>query len=113
MDCIFCKIAASDTSTDLIYQDDQIVAFNDLYPKAPHHVLIIPREHIATMNDLTDKHTNLAGTMINTAKKIAADLGIAEDGYRVLMNCNKHGGQEVYHLHLHLLGGRPMTWPPG
>lgn len=113
MDCIFCKIAAGDMPTEFIYQDEKIVAFNDLNPKAPHHILIIPRKHIATLNDLDNNDTLLVGQMVQTAKKLAVDLGIAEPGYRILMNCNEQGGQAVYHIHLHLLGGRALTWPPG
>lgn len=111
MTCIFCKVAQNETDTQLIYEDEKIVAFNDLRPKAPEHKLIIPREHIATLNDVNDEC--LIGHMLLTAKKIAKEIGIAEEGYRILMNCNKNGGQEIYHIHLHLLGGRQMNWPPG
>lgn len=114
MDCIFCKIIQGEMKSDIIYQDDKVIAFNDISPKAPRHVLIIPRKHIATLNDLNDTDdTELVGHMIQTAKRLAKDLGIARRGYRVLMNCNSEGGQDVYHIHLHLLGGRTMHWPPG
>jgi len=113
MDCLFCKIATGDIPTKLIYEDKQIVAFNDIAPQAPHHVLIIPRKHIATTNDLVAENNILIGDMMLVAKKIAASLNIADAGYRVLMNCNKNGGQAVYHIHFHLLGGRQMAWPPG
>ena len=113
MDCVFCKIASKEIDVEFLYEDDELVAFNDAAPKAPHHVLIIPKKHIATLNDLTDNDTMLAGNMIQKAKHIAAELGIAEDGYRVLMNCNKAGGQDVFHIHLHLIGGRQLHWPPG
>jgi len=113
MDCIFCKIVSKEIDATFLYEDDEVVAFNDANPKAPHHILIIPKKHIATMNDLGDDETQLIGKIMQTAKKIAADLNIAEDGYRVLMNCNKGGGQEVFHIHLHLLGGRQLSWPPG
>jgi histidine triad (HIT) family protein len=113
MDCIFCKISSGEMSTDLIYEDDKVIAFNDIDPKAPRHVLIIPRKHIATLNDATNKETELLGHIITVAAKIADDLGIAESGYRVMFNCNKDGGQAVYHIHLHLLGGRALHWPPG
>lgn len=113
MDCLFCKIAKGELDTDFVHQDDQVVAFNDINPQAPHHILIIPRKHIATINDLNEEDTKLVGHIIQTAKKIAHDLGIAENGYRSVFNCNNGGGQEVYHIHLHLLGGRQMTWPPG
>src|SRR3989338_8396462 len=97
MTCIFCKIAKGELNTPFIYEDEKIVAFNDLHPKAPEHKLIIPKEHIATLNDVNDEC--LLGHMILTAKKIAKEIGIAKEGYRVLMNCNKGGGQEVYHIH--------------
>lgn len=113
MDCLFCKIAKGEINSDVIYEDDKLIAFNDIHPKAPHHVLIIPRKHIATLNDVENNDTELLGSIVQTAKNIAKKLGIAEQGYRILMNCNKEGGQEVYHLHLHLIGGRKMTWPPG
>ena len=113
MDCLFCKIANGDIKTNFIHSDEQIVAFNDIAPQAPHHILIIPRKHIATINEFTPNDTLLLGQLMQTAKKIAADLKIADDGYRLLMNCNKQGGQAVYHIHFHLLGGRQMHWPPG
>lgn len=113
MDCLFCKIASGEIPTTLVHHDENIVAFNDIAPQAPHHILIIPRLHIATINALTDKNTLLIGEMMQVAKKIAVGLNIADDGYRVLMNCNKNGGQAVYHIHFHLLGGRQMGWPPG
>lgn len=113
MTCLFCKIASQEIPTKLIYEDDDIVAFNDIAPQAPHHVLIIPRKHIATANDITEMDTHLLGSMVQVAKKIANSLNIADSGYRFLMNCNQHGGQAVYHIHLHLLGGRQMGWPPG
>ncbi len=94
-------------------ETNTILAFNDISPKAPHHVLIIPKKHIATINDLSEGDTFVAGELIQTARKIAKERGIAEDGYRLIFNCNAHGGQEVYHIHLHLLGGRKLTWPPG
>ncbi|QLH42724.1 MAG: histidine triad nucleotide-binding protein [Coxiellaceae bacterium] len=112
-DCIFCKIANGEQPATIVYQDDQVVAFDDLYPKAPFHKLIIPRKHINTLNDANENDTKLLGHMMLVAQKMAMQLGIAEPGYRVLMNCNKGGGQVIYHLHLHLLGGRVMNWPPG
>lgn len=113
MDCLFCKIANKEMDSDIVYEDDKVVAFNDINPQAPHHVLIIPRIHIATLNDLNKEHNDVVGHIVNTAKKIAKNLGIDENGYRVLFNCNRDAGQAVYHIHLHLLGGRQMTWPPG
>jgi len=112
-DCIFCKIAAGDIPADKIYEDEHVVAFRDLGPQAPTHVLVIPRRHVATLNDLTEADAELVGRMYLAAKEVAKIDGIAEDGYRTVMNCNAAGGQTVFHLHLHLLGGRQMTWPPG
>jgi histidine triad (HIT) family protein len=108
MDCIFCKITQGTLPATIIYHDDQVVAFDDVYPKAPQHKLIIPKKHIATLNDLQEEDQHLIHHMVDIARKLAQDLGIAQSGYRVLMNCNPDGGQVVYHLHLHLLGGRPL-----
>lgn len=113
MDCLFCKFAKKEMDSDIVYEDDKVVAFNDISPQAPHHVLIIPHKHIATINDIGEEDNELIGHMVNVSKQLAKQLGIAERGYRVLMNCNDDGGQAVYHLHLHLLGGRAMAWPPG
>ena len=96
-----------------MYEEEKVVAFHDIAPKAPVHVLVIPRRHIATVNDTTEKDDELLGHMIQVAKKIAKEKEIADIGYRLLMNCNRGGGQAVYHIHLHLLGGRQMNWPPG
>lgn len=112
MDCIFCKIAKGEMG-ETIYEDDRVVAFNDIDPKAPHHILIIPRRHIPTINDISEKDNELIGHLVQVAKSIAKEKGIAEKGYRLLFNCNRDGGQAVYHIHLHLLGGRQMNWPPG
>lgn len=113
MTCIFCNIVSRELPSETIYEDDQVVAFKDLHPKAPHHLLIIPRKHIETLNDVPEEDTKLLGHMMQTAKKLAKQLNISENGYRVLMNCNKDAGQLVFHIHLHLLGGRTMHWPPG
>ena len=113
MDCLFCKIANKDIPAKICFENEQLVAFHDVNPQAPTHVLIIPREHIATMNDLDETNSAITSQMLLAAKQIAADLGHAEDGYRVVINCNASAGQTVFHIHLHLLGGRPMTWPPG
>lgn len=110
MDCIFCKIAAGTLPANIIYQDEEIIAFDDMYPKAPQHKLIIPRKHIATINDLSSEDESLVGRMILVAKKLATELEIAQNGYRISINCNKDGGQVVYHLHLHLMGGRSLYW---
>lgn len=112
-DCIFCKIAAGEIDSDIVHETDHIVAFRDLNPQAPTHVLIIPRRHIATINDLGESDTELVGRLYLAAKEIAAEAGLAEPGYRVVMNCNAGAGQSVFHVHLHLLGGRPFSWPPG
>ncbi len=112
-DCLFCKIVDGDINADIVFENDSLVAFRDINPKAPTHILLIPREHIATMNDLEDGHDTLAGELFLTAARIAADEGLADDGYRVVMNCNAAAGQSVFHIHLHLLGGRTMGWPPG
>lgn len=112
-DCIFCKIAAGEIDSDIVHETDHIVAFRDLNPQAPTHVLIIPRRHIATINDLAENDAELVGWLYLAAKKIAAEEGLAEPGYRVVMNCNAGAGQSVFHVHLHLLGGRAFSWPPG
>ena len=113
MNCFFCKIAQREVESDIIYEDKDITAFRDINPQAPSHVLIIPKKHIGTTNDADDEDALVLGKMTLVAKKIAHELGFAEDGYRTVMNCNGHGGQTVFHIHLHLLGGRQMGWPPG
>ena len=112
-DCIFCKIVAGDIPADIVYQDEYVLAFRDLNPEAPTHVLVISRKHISTLNDLTDADAELIGRMHLAAKAVAEQDGIAESGYRTLFNCNAGAGQTVFHIHLHILGGRQMTWPPG
>lgn len=113
MDCLFCKISKGEIPAKIIHQDEKIVAFDDINPQAPHHKLIIPRQHIATINDLKPEDNELIGSMINVAKNLASKLNIADEGYRLVFNCNAGGGQVVFHIHLHLLGGRRMHWPPG
>ena len=112
-DCLFCKMVAGEIKPDSVFEDDELLAFRDVNPQAPIHVLVIPKTHISTVNDLTPEHTGLVGRMYLAAQKIAADEGVAEPGYRLVMNCNSEAGQSVYHIHLHVLGGRPMAWPPG
>jgi len=112
-DCLFCKILAGEIPADIIYESDTAIAFRDISPKAPTHVVIIPRQHIATINDIDQEHEPVVGSLFSAAKAIAAREGLAEEGYRVTMNCNKAAGQTVFHLHLHLLGGRQFDWPPG
>ena len=112
-DCLFCKMVAGDIQPDIVFEDDEVLAFRDLNPQAPLHVLVIPKMHIATTNDLTPDTAGVVGKLYLAAKQIAADEGVAEPGYRMVMNCNAGAGQSVYHIHLHLLGGRPLGWPPG
>ena len=110
-DCLFCKIVAGEIPASKIYEDEDVLAFHDIGKQAPHHFLVNPKQHIATLNEANDAET--LGKLTLTASKIAKDLGFAEDGYRVVMNCNEDGGQTVYHIHLHCLAGRALTWPPG
>jgi histidine triad (HIT) family protein len=110
---IFSKIIRKEIPADIVFEDDDILAFRDINPQAPHHILLIPKKEIATINDVESDDAELIGKIIIRAKLIAKELGFAEDGYRLVFNCNKHGGQDVYHIHLHLLGGRQMKWPPG
>ncbi|MET3998385.1 histidine triad nucleotide-binding protein [Marinobacterium sp. MBR-109] len=112
MDCLFCKILEGEIPAERVYEDDQVIAFRDINPQAPFHCLIIPRKHIATLNDIADGDREVVGHMIQAASKIAQQQGFDQDGYRTVFNCNTHGGQTVYHIHLHLLGGKPMGWPP-
>ncbi|MET4161382.1 histidine triad (HIT) family protein [Marinobacterium sp. MBR-111] len=112
MDCLFCKILEGEIPAERVYEDDQVIAFRDINPQAPFHCLIIPRKHIATLNDIADDDREVVGHMIQAASKIAQRQGFDQDGYRTVFNCNTHGGQTVYHIHLHLLGGKPMGWPP-
>lgn len=113
MDCLFCKIASGEIPAKIIYRDDVMVAFDDINPQAPIHKILIPQKHITTTNDLETEDGELIAQMMQSAVKLAKQLNIATDGYRIVLNCNPKGGQSVYHIHLHLLGGRQMTWPPG
>lgn len=110
---IFSKIIRKEIPANIVFEDDEVLAFRDINPQAPTHILIIPKKPIATLNDLQPEDAPLIGKLYLVARQLASELGLAEDGYRTVFNCNRHGGQEVYHLHLHLLGGRQMTWPPG
>jgi len=112
-ECLFCKMVSGEIAPDKVYEDDDVLAFRDISPQAPLHVLIIPKEHIATLNDLEERHAAVLGKMYLVVKQIAKQEGVAEDGYRTVMNCNRDGGQAVYHIHLHMLAGRGMQWPPG
>lgn len=112
-DDLFIKIIDRDIPADIVYEDDEILAFKDIQPQAPTHILIIPKRRIATLNDLTPDDAPLIGRMVLVAQDIAHSAGLDEAGYRLVFNCNEGGGQSVYHIHMHLLGGRQMTWPPG
>lgn len=112
-DTLFAKIIRREIPADIVYEDDDVLAFRDVNPQAPQHVLFIPKRAIATLNDLTETDAVLIGKLVLTATRYAKDEGFAEDGYRCVINCNRDGGQSVYHLHLHLLGGRALAWPPG
>jgi histidine triad (HIT) family protein len=112
-DCLFCRIVDGDIPAEIIYQSDSAIAFRDINPQAPTHALIIPRRHISTINDLNAGDEELVGSLYLAAKEIALQEGLAEDGYRVVMNCGEGAGQSVFHIHLHLLGGRLLNWPPG
>ena len=113
MSSLFTKIINREIPADIVYEDDQIIAFNDINPQAPVHILIVPKKEIATLNDLETKDQEIIGKMFLTAKKLAVKLNIDKTGYRTVFNCNEHGGQTVFHIHLHLLGGRQLVWPPG
>lgn len=112
-DCLFCKIAAGEIPATLVYQDDDIVAFRDIRPVAPTHILLIPRRHVASVAAATEADQALLGVLLLAAARLARDEGLAEDGYRVVTNTGPNAGQSVPHLHFHLLGGRAMSWPPG
>ena len=111
--CLFCKILAGDIPAEIIYESDTAIGFRDINPKAPTHVLIIPRKHIATINDIEPDDQQVVGSLFTAAKEIAEKEGHADAGYRVAMNCNESAGQTVFHIHLHLLAGRSFSWPPG
>ena len=113
-DCIFCRIAKKEIDSNIVFEDDMVIAFRDLSPQAPEHVLVIPKKHIVSINEFKDVDKDLAAhILVDVVPKIASDLKIAENGYRVVINTGEEGGQTVHHLHVHILGGRNMTWPPG
>jgi histidine triad (HIT) family protein len=112
-ECVFCRIVRGQIPSRKVWDDDAIVAFEDLNPKAPTHVLLVPRKHIATVNDLGPADDALIGRMHRVAADVARERGLAERGYRLVLNCNADAGQTVFHVHLHLLGGRALGWPPG
>jgi histidine triad (HIT) family protein len=111
--CLFCSIINHEINASIVYEDDRVVAFNDINPQAPTHVLIVPRRHIASLSDLTADDDELVGELVRRAAAIATDRGISAGGYRTVFNTNRDAGQTVFHIHLHLLGGRTMHWPPG
>jgi histidine triad (HIT) family protein len=111
--CLFCKIISREIPGDIVYEDESVIAFNDIYPQAPTHVLVVPKTHIETLNDLGDDQAELVGGLILRAKALAEERKIAASGYRLVFNTNRHAGQTVFHIHLHLLGGRSLEWPPG
>lgn len=112
-DCIFCKIVEKKIPARIVYEDEHALAFEDINPQAPVHTLVIPKKHIPTLLDIKEEDNNLIGHLVKVANKIANDKGIAERGFRIVTNCNPESGQTVYHIHLHILGGRQMHWPPG
>lgn len=112
-DCLFCKIANKEIKSEIVYEDDEIVAFKDINPKAPVHFLFIPKRHISSLNEIAESDADVLGKIFLRIKEMAKKYGIDESGYRTVLNCNKDAGQEVFHVHAHLLGGRKFTWPPG
>lgn len=113
MSTIFTKIINKEIPATIVYEDDQVLAFRDIDPKAPEHILVIPKKEIPTVNDIDEADAALVGQLFLAAKKIAKELGFADDGYRLVMNCNEDGGQTVHHIHMHILAGRRLNWPPG
>ena len=112
-DCLFCKIIEREIPASIVYEDERVLAFNDINPQAPTHVLVVPKRHIATLNDVASGDDQIVGEVIRRAAAIAKERGISAGGYRTVFNTNREAGQTVFHIHLHLLGGRPMHWPPG
>jgi histidine triad (HIT) family protein len=112
-DCLFCRIVAGEIPSSVVYQDDELFAFRDINPQAPFHALVVPKRHIATMNDITPADQAVVGAMVRRAAALAGEHGYAERGYRTVLNCNADAGQTVFHLHLHVLAGRSLAWPPG
>ena len=112
-DCLFCRIIAKDVPAQLVHEDEHVIAFRDINAQAPLHVLIVPRRHIATLNDLAPADDGLVGSMFRTAAALAKEHGYAERGYRTVFNCHREAGQSVFHIHLHVLAGRSLAWPPG
>ncbi len=113
MNCLFCSIVEKKFPSKILYEDETVIALEDINPQAPVHILLLPKKHISTALEVKPEDNELIGHLFQTANKIAKDRGVAEKGFRIVMNCNREAGQTVYHLHLHLLAGRPMKWPPG
>lgn len=113
VDCLFCNIVKGEVPAKITYRDDLVIAIEDIHPQAPYHKLIIPQKHINTLNDLSSEDNELIGHMVQTAKMLAKEHNIEQEGYRLVLNCNANAGQTVFHIHLHLLGGRILHWPPG
>ena len=112
-DCLFCKIVKGEIPCTKVYEDDKVFSFKDIDPKAPVHILIVPKKHISSLNEITEEDSELIAYIFTVIKKLAKELGVAESGYRVVSNCGEDGGQSVSHIHFHLLGGRTLQWPPG
>ena len=112
-DCLFCRIIAREIPASIVYEDDHLIAFNDINPQGPTHVLVVPKRHIATLNDLSVGDDAIVGEMVRRAAAIASERGIAAGGFRTVFNTNRDAGQTVFHIHLHLIGGRGLSWPPG
>jgi histidine triad (HIT) family protein len=113
MSCLFCRIIAGEIPGTFLHQDDRLVVLQDINPQAPMHALVIPRRHVATLNDLSQEDDGLIGEMLRRAAIVAREHGVADSGYRAVFNCNRQAGQTVFHIHLHVLGGRSLAWPPG
>ncbi len=111
--CLFCQVIARQAPARILFEDDELVVIQDIKPQAPLHALVLPCKHIATLNDLTREDDGLVGSMFRRAAALAAETGVADRGYRTVFNCNRQAGQSVFHIHLHVLGGRPLGWPPG
>jgi len=112
-DCLFCKIINREIPASIVYEDDRVLAFNDINPQAPTHVLVVPKRHVATLNDVSADDDAMVGELVRRAAAIATDRGIAAGGFRTVFNTNRDAGQTVFHIHLHLIGGRSLAWPPG
>ncbi len=111
--CVFCRVASGEAPASIVHEDELVVAFHDIHPQAPTHILVIPRRHIRSLNEARAEDGELLGRLLLVARDLAAARGIGERGYRIVANCGRAAGQSVFHLHVHLLGGRPMSWPPG